>query len=499
MDSSNRLKLVGLMAICLLLVPILGWWTGWYVESRYEKQFHDLVVTDRKEITEEDYVAKGVKYILFCQTARAERSDAGLDKFCSYADEISYVKMASWITGGVGVVVFALIIGARLIAGTNRQRMSLVFGPLVRIVMLLLAVSVIAQGALFVYSIYTIEVTAIQRVHGGILLAVGLGAIGACWVLLKASLAFLKREPMFVRAVALERGANEQLFEFVNNIASKLKAQVPDNIIIGLEPNFYVTAGEVSLPGGKAVLKGKTLFVSLGLLHVLTREEFASVIGHELGHFRGDDVAYSMKFAPTYSRLGQALAVLGQSSGSAADLGRLPAQVALSVCLMEFASAERTVGRDRELLADRAGAEAADARALARALVKLSLFAPQWHALTNAHTDELAKGRTFTNLAMTYAGVCNEIAASVDWQSAREELAKAVQPHPVDTHPPLLTRLQNLNTTLFELDPSQLGIPDEPAALLVPNADQIGESLSTLEAQWLVAIRAVILPDPSPT
>ena len=496
MEHSNRYKLIGLMALCLFIVPLLGWWTGQFAESRYEGQFRDLVVNENKEITGKEFDARGLSYITFCKSARAEGGNAGIEKFCSYADEIEYVKLASVATGIVGLVLFTLILAGRILAGTDRKRMSLVFGPLIRVVMLLLAVSVLAQGALFVYSIYTIEVIAIQRVHGGILLAVGLGAIAACWVLLKSSLVFLKREPMFLRAIALDKQRHQAFFAFVDEVAAKLNAQTPDNIVAGLEPNFFVTASDVRLAGQDAVLKGRTLFVSASLLHLFSKDELASVVGHELGHFRGEDVAYSMKFAPTYARLGQALAVLDQTSGSAADLGRLPAQVALSMCFMEFASAERSVGRERELLADKAGAQAATAQALARALVKLSLFAPQWGALTNAHTDELAKGRTFTNLAQTYAGVCTQVAADLNWTIARDELGKSVQSHPIDTHPPLLTRLQNLNTTLYDLDPALLGTPDVPASTLVSDADQIEEALSALEVQWLVAIRAVVLPDP---
>jgi len=475
---------------------MLGWWTGQFAESRYETQFRDLVVNEQKHVTAEDFEARGLSYITFCKAARAEKGNDGIEKFCSYADEIEYVKLASGATAAVGLLLFVLILGGRVIAGTDRRRMSLVFGPLVRIVMLLLAVSVLAQGALFVYSVYTIEVIAIQRVHGGILLAVALGALAACWVLLKSSLAFFKREPMLLRAVVLDRHQHQAFFAFVSAIAVKLKAQMPDHIVVGLEPNFFVTAADVRLAGQDAILKGRTLFVSLGLLHVFSKDELASVVGHELGHFRGEDVAYSMKFAPTYSRLGQALAMLSESTGSAADLGRLPAQVALSMCFMEFASAERSVGRDRELLADRAGAEAADGKALARALVKISLFAPQWGALTNAHTDELAKGRMFTNLAQTYAGVCAQVTADLNWTVAREELGKSVQSHPIDTHPPLLARLQNLKTTLFDMTPEQLATPDVPASTLVPEVVQIEEALSTLEVQWLVAIRAVVLPDP---
>lgn len=313
MEHSNRYKLAGLMALCLFIVPLLGWWTGQFAETRYERQFRDFVVNERKEITGQEFDARRFGYITFCKSARADGRNAEADKFCSYADEIEYVKLASAATGIlirneakpaqqkaqkaanfgqpgivghqiahqlhqmlgpagllvadtfvglasfpirtgiVGLALFILILAGRILAGTDRRRMSLVFGSLVRVVMLLLAISVLAQGALFVYSIYTIEAMAIQRVHGGVLLAVGFGALAACWVLLKSSLALLKREPMFIRGIALDRQRHHGLFAFVESIAIKLNAIMPDNIIAGLEPNFFVTASDVKLIGQDVV------------------------------------------------------------------------------------------------------------------------------------------------------------------------------------------------------------------------------------------------------
>ena len=394
MEKTGGLTPRGSLLLCLFVVPLLGWLTGHYVEYKYESQFREMVVNEQKYMTAEDFAARGLTYVSFCRDARAEKVDPDTDEFCSYADEIQYAKQASLVTAAVGVLLFGLIIGGRTIAGTNRKRLSLIFGPLVRIVMLLLAVSVLAQGALLIYSIYTIEVSAIQRVHGFLLLMLGLGAIAACWILLKSSIAFLKsHQPMVIRATALDKAQHGGFFDFINGIASKLKAEKPDHIVVGLEPNFFVTASDVQLAGTDSILRGRTLFVSLGLLRVFSREELAAVIGHELGHFRGGDVAYSMKFAPIYSRLTQALENLGQTTEGAAALGRLPAVVALSVCLLEFASAERSIGRERELEADRAGAEAADGLALARALVKVSLYGTQWSVLTKANIDALAEGK----------------------------------------------------------------------------------------------------------
>ena len=495
MEKSERLKPIGALLLCLFAIPLLGWLTGVYAERNYETQFRDIVVNKQKLVTAADYDARGLSYIGICEKARTQPADDDIKEFCSDADEIRYVKLSSYGTAAIGVLLFVLIIGGRIVGGTNRKRLSLIFGPLVRIVMLLLAISVLAQGALLIYSIYTIEVTAIQRVHGGILLLLGIGALAACWMLLKSSVMLLRSQPMLLRATALGRAQHGDFFDFVNGLASKLKAEAPDHIVVGLEPNFFVTASDVKLAGTDLVLRGRTLFVSLGLLHVFSLDELAAVVGHELGHFRGGDVAYSMKFAPIYSRLAHALGNLGQTTGSAAaDLGRLPAVVALSVCLLEFASAERSIGRERELQADKAGAEAADAHALARALVKVSLYGSQWSVLTKANIDALSEGRMFTNLAQTYAALCAETTAELDWAAVQDALGKSVQPHPVDTHPPLLQRLQNLNTALADMSPQQLAAPENPASALLPGAGPIEEELSNLEVRWLAATGAVVIP-----
>lgn len=493
MQTPERFKQIGFLCLALFLIPLIGWLTGHYVETRYEAQFRNLVINTEKLITAQEYETRGLSYISVCRNLTKDDGNEA-KKICSFADEVHYAKDSSLLTAAIGVFLFALIVGGRIIAGTNRRRMSLVFGPLVRVVMLLLAISVLAQGALFVYSVYTLEAAAIQRVHGGLLAAVGIGALVACWVLLRYSIGLLKSEPMVLRGVLLDKSKQRGIYDLTNKIAAKLKAEPPDFIIVGLEPNFFVTASKINLIGHEGLIQGRTLFISLSLLRVFGEDELASVIGHELGHFRGEDVAYSMKFAPTYARLGKALGNLGSDSGSAADIAKLPAIVALGMCFMEFAAAERTIGRERELLADRAGAEAADGFALARALVKVSFFAPHWARLSRANVDALAEGRMFTNLSQTYAQVCHELTENLDWAAAQQELGKYVQPHPIDTHPPLQQRLENLGVTLTDISPQQLVAPERAAITLIEDAQTIEESLSNLEAQWLIAIGAVVTP-----
>ena len=360
--------------------------------------------------------------------------------------------------------------------------------------MLLLAVSVVAQAALFIYSIYTLEAAAIGRVHGGILLAIGLGALFGCYQLLRSALGLFKTNPLQLRARLLQPADNAELYASVRQLATKLSAKAPDQIVIGLEPNFFVTSADVSLIGQDTTVKGNTLFLSLTLMHVLSRDELLAVIGHELGHFRGQDTEYSLKFAPMYSRLSTAIDAMSSQEGNTGGLAMLPAMAVLSVCLTEFSAAERTAGRDRELLADKAGAEAVSAEALASALVKVSLFSGYWNELTKVHIDLLAKGSFYKNLATTYRTSCEAIYGALDWNSAKSSLSQFVQPHPVDTHPPFAQRLQSLGVNAAALA-QELAMPaTEPAISLVPGSAELEEGLTYLEIKWLEAIGAVVLP-----
>jgi Zn-dependent protease with chaperone function len=279
----------------------------------------------------------------------------------------------------------------------------------------------------------------------------------------------------------------------VNSLADHLGAERPDNIVIGLEPNFFVTSAPVNLVGYERQLLGTTLFISLSLMRILSDDEFNAVIGHELGHFRGADTVYSLKFAPTYSRLSHALWVLSQGSENASDLARIPAVAALSAYLTRFAKSERTVGRQREILADQAGASVAHPKALATALLKVAIFSQNWNWLTNQHISELTEGRTYTKLATSFTDV-SDLAADVNWPDIRGSVAADVQSHPIDTHPTFAERVRALGLEIEELEKSDCAHPEQSSAKLIENADALDEELSTLEANWLLAIGAAQLP-----
>ncbi|MFL9858839.1 M48 family metallopeptidase [Paraburkholderia madseniana] len=494
MKLHPRLKAPLALFICLFFVPILGLLTARYMANELEGQFHDSIVFTQRLLSDEDYKQRQLSYASVCSKMEAAGATAETKAVCSPADEVALVDLSSWTLGALGISILFLIYGARWFTGTNRARLSWTFGLVVRAVMLLLAIAVLGQAALFVFSVYTLESTAIHRVHGVLLGTIAVAAIAACWSLLRFTFGLFKSQPMLVKAIALSRDEQPELYAFVDDIANRLNAQSPKNIIAGIEPNFFVTASPINLFGHDRTLTNETLFISLAMMRLFDKREFAAVVGHELGHFRGDDTTYSMRFAPTYARLGKAWTAMSVQSGGAADIARLPAMVMLGTCWNVFASAERTIGRERELLADKAGAEASDSPSLARALVKISTHAVQWGHLTRAHIDQLAEGRTFTNLSTTFEDGCRTALGAMDWKAARDALGSSTQAHPVDTHPPLSQRLDNLGTSLDELDVSDIALPVEASIELVRLPEEIEKQLSVLEAQWLVAIRAVVVP-----
>ncbi len=184
----------------------------------------------------------------------------------------------------------------------------------------------IIQGAILTYAAYIGESYAIGRVHIVIIGAVALGALAGGVSLIGVAFSFGKKLKMEVFGKVLGPDKAPGLHAYVQGLAEKLGAQPPRNIIVGLEPTFYVTNSDIHIPGQNEGVAGETLFISAPLARVFSQDEFASVIGHELGHFRGEDTVYSMKFAPVYAGLGQSIGALASDEeGGAAGLAKLPA------------------------------------------------------------------------------------------------------------------------------------------------------------------------------
>lgn len=429
-----------------------------------------------------DLNAEGMPPIqTLCAMPEAE-TDNDLSGFCTEMGALGLLMKVSVIAGIIGIGIPVVFLFASVLAGSNRRRLSLIFPITVKATLVFITISVAMQGAVFTYGLFVAESYYLNRVHFYLIAVVGFGAAGVVFKLFMQLFSFSEKYESFVHGLAIGEIHAPGLHSFVEGLAEKLGARKPDNIVVGLEPNFFVTSAGVRIPNSPRPLEGETLYVSLPLARLMTVPEFAGVIGHELGHFRGEDTAYSLKFAPVYAGLGNALmATSSQSGDGIAGLAKLPAKAMLSFMMDVFAKNVRAIGRERELRADEAGAEASSAMALITSLMKLSLYGQIWGYIQAENLHRLANGMTTRNLSSLL-----ESRARFDIEHKKiDEIIDAVAEtrtsHPTDTHPTVSERMKSLAVERADIDKSQILVPETSAVLLFRNALALEEKLTVME------------------
>ncbi len=431
---------------------------------------------------------------ILCASERA-LTVAGI-KFCEDFTGIFLLRDVSIWSGMLGIAIPVISWFGALICGTNRNLLSKLFPPIVKFSIFLLSISVLMQGAILTYSAYVGESYAIGRVHFFLIGAIGLGALFAAFKLIGAAFGFGSKLQTTVVGKALSKEDAPRFHDYVGNLASKLEARAPDNIVVGLEPNFFATSADVNLLGSSESLQGETLYVSAPLARLFTEAELSSVIGHELGHFRGADTVYSLRFAPVYSGLAASIEAVDAGGGKGASgLAEIPARATLSFIYELFARNESAISRERELSADRAGAEVSSPASLATALVKLALYGALWGKVQEDNVDRLNDGRVSGNLSKVYEDAAKFDIEHKAIEAVLNDVLEISIPHPTDTHPTIGTRLEALQVEPSAIDKNALLVPEPSAIDLIDNANDIEEELSVLEHQLMVAMGHVGVPE----
>lgn len=424
-------------------------------------------------------------------------------KVCGHYVMVRYLGFASTVAAFSGLIIPLMFWIAGLLAGHDRQKLADIFPPLVPVALVLMSVSILLQGAVLVYGMvvgghYLLDRTsfALMKIVG----IFGLGALAAAWLVISTLFKSGKRLDMVVAGLPLTPASAPRLFGFVQGLAAKLGAQPPVNIVVGLEPTFYVTSADVSLIGGRQPLTGETLYVSAPLARVLSPAELAAVIGHELGHFRGEDTAYSLKFAPVYAGLCRAMDALDErqaqeDQGFLGKLAGVPASRMLGFMLDVFAHAESAVGREREHLADEAGAEASSALSIATSLVKISLYAGAWGRVQHDNVHRLNQGKVTGNLSRIFESTARYDIEQESLDSILAYVSDKAIAHPTDSHPPVSERMAWLGVDPAWITKDLLMVPEESAIELIENAQATEEQLTALEHKLMVAMGYVEPPE----
>ena len=352
------------------------------------------------------------------------------------------------------------------------------------------------QGAILTYGAYIGESYAFGVVHYFLIGALGFGSVIAAFILIRSTFSFTKRLQTTVTGSNLSASDAPVLYSFVEKISKKLGSTSPQNIVVGLDANFFVTNANVSCLVDQKVLSGETLFLSAPLSRLLTKDELAAVIGHELGHFRGKDTVYSMKFAPVYAGIDGAIRGMDvEDDEDIMGLAKIPALAVLSYMYEVFSRNERSIGHERELQADQAGAEASSARHLATALAKISFYSEVWLSTQKKNIGRLSDGKITNNLSAVFIDSAKYDVEHTRFKQILEAILQRKIAHPTDTHPTFSERLHGLGIASEDLDMKDILPPEHGAIDLIDNHSEIEKQLTLFEHQLRVALGHAVVPE----
>ena len=421
-----------------------------------------------------------------------------LQPLCERENLILWMQDGSILCGVIAVLLLLSFVFFAFAAGKNRTRIAIIFPPLIFCSLLVLSILVLIEGVIITACAFLAASPVIPGVIHFLFLLIGIGAFVGAFRLIQASFKLGSKQPHYVVGALLSKSTNPKIHDFVKDISTKLKATPPDNIVVGLEPNFYVTSSDVNVIGHDKMLSGETLFISLPLLRILSMEEFLAVIGHELGHFRGRDTIYSRKFSPVYASLNQAISAMETEkiNKDSPDMAKIPAFVLLSYMIDVFHRNVSAISREREFEADKAASEISSPEALATFLLKINFYTHFWDSLEQSVIARLEQGKMARNIPRLFAksviyDVDQEILPDVVNSIAQETVS-----HPTDSHPPTGTRIKQLGVSIESINNPLLTIPEETAINIIHDYSELEERISEIYQLYYVALR-IQVPDES--
>lgn len=460
---ASRVWLFGL----LLAIPLIGIVVTEAIQSQWDSKLQSAIRTKIPE-AQKELIAE-VSFDHLCEDPVPE-----LEEHCSAYGHISLLENAAIGAGLLGFGMLFLIRLAGTLGKENRDLLARLFKPGLYVTVCVLIGLIATHAAVAMGALYYAESSLFGRIHTRSIAAIGLGACIGIWVMARSAFSAVEKVKVFVAGKKLSRREAPELWKCIEETANRLGALVPDNLVVGLEPNFFVTEATVTCLSG--TLEGRTLYCSLPLCRILSKEELVAIIGHELGHFKGEDTKFSQRFYPVYRGTLNSLSALASAEvGWFGRVSMLPAMAVLSYFLECFSIAERRLSRLREFAADQAAASVSSARTIAAALVKLHAFIRWWGQLLEAAASSLHEGRIFVNMSRVFA---EAVTANARPESI-EGVAGAELTHPTDSHPPLSERLESLQVKLDDVAADALAVAPQDAAIsLVTEVERREEEIS---------------------
>ena len=229
------------------------------------------------------------------------------------------------------------------------------------------------------------------------------------------------------------------LWARVRALAAELGTAPPRQVLVGVDANFFVAEAPFTV-GGRQV-SGRSLYVSLPLLRILSKSEAEAVLVHELAHFHGGDTRDGAYVEARLHQFDDYRCAMYQPGMA------LIAYYVLTLYSMTFMLALMRDSRAREFQADLVAARMVSPRDLVHGLIKITAYSAYRAGIErelfeygSAHKDALGIGMHVAKGLVRYA-------CSNDFPY---DVAVASLPHPFDTHPGLAERMDNVGYDVQE-------------------------------------------------
>ena len=373
----------------------------------------------------------------------------------------------------ISILVIAISFNAAVnYAGIDRTKNADVFPKLIPALLVIFSVQLIGQILVLIGILYFFFSLLFNMIPTGLIFGFALGGVFGVFALLKALYQLFKKERYPVFGKYITKNDYKDLWEHVYQIADKVGSERPDNIIIGLDPNFFVTAVKVKTYDGK--YEGKTLYLSLPLMNLLTMNELDSIIGHELGHFKGDDTDYSIKFSPVYKGLSTAVAELERQE----NIILLPFEMMLSEMYEILDVKQASISRSRELVADEIGVSVSSPESFTIALTKIIIFSSFWEYVVKENTARLFKNKVSPNLSSVFLDAVKYNLSKKDIEEIKNSALSSSISHPTDTHPILSERVNNIGYDYSKLNMKSIQNIGNSAKILLTDYENLELDIS---------------------
>lgn len=467
----------------LVVIPTISFVVGINVDSCLDNKWKSAV---KKQLIEEkadnpDEMARNFTLANVCSDEKII-NELGIEELCGYRHQQVQMQDYSLITafGAIFLFLFVYVIGA--VGRIHRFLLVTLFTLGLYVFLFSGILLLIANGALAIFALYFLESIFIGRIHVGIMLSIGISILLGMLRLLSPALNAIKKSESIVFGKKLGKDKYPEIWSFVEEASKKIKALVPQHIVVGFGESFFVTESNIICLDGK--FKGRTMFLSLPLMRQLEKGELLAIIGHELGHFRGTDTLYSQRFYPIYRGTSESIQNMneGLQSSGAGGVIYLPVFALLIHFMDIFSKIESKIGRKRELIADGVGAELTSKDAMASALTKVCAYSGLWNEVQQHMIKVIGENKVLTNASEFYGLLLQ----SIDQKVFIGNLDNAVLPHPTDTHPPFNIRLEKLGYRPDSFTSTIKNEPKEPAIALIKDFVTLEKEISELEHVQLI-------------